>query len=123
MSRRFLGTAERRASDSRDGRRSAGSSAWGGCIPQCDLPWKLVGSGMPHKHFTERTKSIKQDNARATTLRQKKDAPVPSAKRTTTYIDEITAQWRRERPDLDLDKLLLAIYLQLLGMLTHGDFE
>jgi DNA-binding MarR family transcriptional regulator len=46
-----------------------------------------------------------------------------SIKQTSTYIDEITAQWRRERPDLDLDKLLLAIYLQRLGMLIHDDFE
>lgn len=53
-----------------------------------------------------------------------KDGTVRSAKqKSTTYIDDITAQWKRERPDLDLDKLLLAIYLQRLGMLIHGDFE
>ena len=53
-----------------------------------------------------------------------KDGTVRSAKqKSTTYIDDITAQWKRGRLDLDLDKLLLAIYLQRLGMLIHGDFE
>src|SRR4051812_20506242 len=47
---------------------------------------------------------------------------VTSAKQSPTYIDEITADWRRERPDLDLDKLLLAIYLQRLGILISNDF-
>lgn len=46
-----------------------------------------------------------------------------SAKQRSSYIDEITAQWRRERPDLDLEKLLLGVYLQRLGMLIHADFE
>src|SRR5205809_227168 len=53
----------------------------------------------------------------------KKVGTVTSAKKPTTYIDEITAEWRRERPDLDLDKLLLAIYLQRLGILISSDFE
>jgi len=53
----------------------------------------------------------------------KKDGAVTATKQTSTYIDEITAQWKRERPDLNLDKLLLAVYLQRLGMLIDADFE
>ena len=52
-----------------------------------------------------------------------RDRTVTSTKQSTTYIDDITAEWRRERPDLDLDKLLLAIYLQRLGILISSDFE
>ena len=48
---------------------------------------------------------------------------VTSATQSPSYIDEITAQWKRERPDLDLDKLLLAVYLQRLGILIMSDFE
>ena len=48
---------------------------------------------------------------------------VTSTKQPPSYIDEITAQWKRERPDLDLDKLLLAVYLQRLGILIMSDFE
>ena len=48
---------------------------------------------------------------------------VTSAKQAATYIDEITAQWKGERLDLDLDNILLAIYLQRLGILIMSDFE
>lgn len=37
--------------------------------------------------------------------------------------DEIVEQWGRERPELDLDKLLLAVCLQRLGVLIESDFE
>jgi DNA-binding MarR family transcriptional regulator len=46
-----------------------------------------------------------------------------TAKKQTSHIDEITEQWRRERPDLDLSKLLLAVYLQRLGRMIDQDFE
>jgi len=46
-----------------------------------------------------------------------------SAKQSPTYIDEITSQWKRERLDFDLDNILLAIYLQRLGILIMSDFE
>jgi DNA-binding MarR family transcriptional regulator len=46
-----------------------------------------------------------------------------TAKDQASHIDDITAQWRRECPDLDLSKLLLAVYLQRLGRMIDQDFE
>jgi DNA-binding MarR family transcriptional regulator len=40
-----------------------------------------------------------------------------------SHVEEITAEWRRERPDIDLDRFLLAIYLQRLGRIIQQDFE
>ena len=40
-----------------------------------------------------------------------------------SHVEEIAADWRRERPDLDLDRFLLAIYLQRLGRIIQQDFE
>ena len=39
-----------------------------------------------------------------------------------SHVEEITADWRRERPDIDLDRFLLAIYLQRLGRIIQQDF-
>ena len=40
-----------------------------------------------------------------------------------SHVEEITEQWQRERPDIDLDRFLLSIYLQRLGRIIHQDFE
>jgi DNA-binding MarR family transcriptional regulator len=40
-----------------------------------------------------------------------------------SFIDEITRQWQRERPDLDLSDFLLAIYLRRLGRLIESEYE
>ena len=40
-----------------------------------------------------------------------------------SFIDEITRQWERERPDLDLGDFLLAIYLRRLGRLIESEYE
>jgi DNA-binding MarR family transcriptional regulator len=40
-----------------------------------------------------------------------------------SFIDEITQQWKRERPDLDLGDFLLAIYLRRLGRLIESEYE
>ena len=44
--------------------------------------------------------------------------PVPA----TSLIDLIALQWQRERPDLDLDNFLLAIYFMRLGTLVDRAF-
>jgi DNA-binding MarR family transcriptional regulator len=49
---------------------------------------------------------------------------VTSAKEeTSSHIDDITAQWKHEYPDVDLSKLLLPVYLQRLGRMIDQDFE
>jgi DNA-binding MarR family transcriptional regulator len=40
-----------------------------------------------------------------------------------TIIGEITRQWERERPDLDLGDFLLAIYLRRLGRLIETEYD
>jgi DNA-binding MarR family transcriptional regulator len=40
-----------------------------------------------------------------------------------SHVEEITEQWQRERPDIDLDRFLLSIYLQRLGRIIYQDFE
>jgi DNA-binding MarR family transcriptional regulator len=40
-----------------------------------------------------------------------------------SHVEEITQQWQRQRPDIDLDRFLLAIYLQRLGRIIQQDFE
>jgi DNA-binding MarR family transcriptional regulator len=40
-----------------------------------------------------------------------------------SFIDEISRQWQRERPDLDLSDFLLAIYLRRLGRLIENEYE
>jgi DNA-binding MarR family transcriptional regulator len=40
-----------------------------------------------------------------------------------SHVEEIAADWRRERPDIDLDRFLLAIYVQRLGRIIFQDFE
>ena len=40
-----------------------------------------------------------------------------------TFIEEVTRQWQRERPDLDLGDFLLAIYLRRLGRLIESEYE
>ena len=40
-----------------------------------------------------------------------------------SFIEEITQQWQRERPDLDLGDFLLAIYVRRLGRLIESDYE
>ena len=40
-----------------------------------------------------------------------------------SHVDEIAADWQRERPDIDLDRFLLAIYVQRLGRIIYQDFE
>jgi DNA-binding MarR family transcriptional regulator len=40
-----------------------------------------------------------------------------------SFIDEITRQWERARPDLDLSDFLLAIYLRRLGRLIESEYE
>ena len=40
-----------------------------------------------------------------------------------SHVEEITADWQRERPDIDLDRFLLSIYLQRLGRIIQQDFE
>jgi DNA-binding MarR family transcriptional regulator len=40
-----------------------------------------------------------------------------------SFIEEITRQWARERPDLDLGDFLLAIYLRRLGRLIENDYD
>ena len=40
-----------------------------------------------------------------------------------TFIEEITRQWERERPDLDLSDFLMAIYLRRLGRLIESEYE
>ena len=40
-----------------------------------------------------------------------------------SHVEEITADWRQQRPDIDLDRFLLAIYLQRLGRIIQQDFE
>src|SRR4029450_5483101 len=40
-----------------------------------------------------------------------------------SFIEEITRQWERERPDLDLGDFLLAIYLRRLGRLIESEYE
>jgi DNA-binding MarR family transcriptional regulator len=48
-----------------------------------------------------------------------------TAKRTeyVSHVEEITDDWRRERPDIDLHRFLLSIYLQRLGRIIQQDFE
>jgi DNA-binding MarR family transcriptional regulator len=40
-----------------------------------------------------------------------------------SFIGEITRQWERERPDLDLGDFLLAIYLRRLGRLIESEYD
>jgi DNA-binding MarR family transcriptional regulator len=40
-----------------------------------------------------------------------------------SHVEEITEDWQRERPDIDLDRFLLSIYVQRLGQLIQQDFE
>jgi DNA-binding MarR family transcriptional regulator len=40
-----------------------------------------------------------------------------------SFIGEITRQWERERPDLDLRDFLLAIYLRRLGRLIESEYD
>ena len=40
-----------------------------------------------------------------------------------SFIEEITGQWKRERPDLDLGDFLLAIYLRRLGRLIENEYD
>jgi DNA-binding MarR family transcriptional regulator len=40
-----------------------------------------------------------------------------------SFIGEITRQWERERPDLDLGDFLLAIYLRRLGRLIENEYD
>ena len=40
-----------------------------------------------------------------------------------SFIEEISQQWQRERPDLDLGDFLLAIYVRRLGRLIENDYE
>jgi DNA-binding MarR family transcriptional regulator len=40
-----------------------------------------------------------------------------------SFIGEITRQWERERPDLDLRDFLLAIYLRRLGRLIENEYD
>ena len=40
-----------------------------------------------------------------------------------SFIEEITQQWERERPDLDLGDFLLAIYLRRLGRLIENEYD
>lgn len=40
-----------------------------------------------------------------------------------SFIEEITRQWERERPDLDLGDFLLAIYIRRLGRLIESEYE
>jgi DNA-binding MarR family transcriptional regulator len=40
-----------------------------------------------------------------------------------SFIEEITRQWQRERPDLDLSDFLLAIYLRRLGRLIESEYD
>jgi len=40
-----------------------------------------------------------------------------------SHVEEITEDWQRERPDIDLDRFLLAIYVQRLGRVIQQDFE
>jgi DNA-binding MarR family transcriptional regulator len=40
-----------------------------------------------------------------------------------SHVEEITEDWQRERPDIDLDRFLLSVYVQRLGQLIQQDFE
>jgi DNA-binding MarR family transcriptional regulator len=40
-----------------------------------------------------------------------------------SHVEEITEDWQRERPDIDLDRFLLSIYVQRLGRVIQQDFE
>ena len=40
-----------------------------------------------------------------------------------SVIEDITRQWRHERPDLDLGDFLLAIYLRRLGQLIENEYD
>jgi DNA-binding MarR family transcriptional regulator len=40
-----------------------------------------------------------------------------------SFIEEITRQWQRARPDLDLGDFLLAIYLRRLGRLIENEYD
>ena len=40
-----------------------------------------------------------------------------------SFIGEITREWERERPDLDLRDFLLAIYLRRLGRLIENEYN
>jgi len=40
-----------------------------------------------------------------------------------SFIEIITEQWKRERPDLDLSDFLVAIYLRRLGRLIENEYE
>jgi DNA-binding MarR family transcriptional regulator len=40
-----------------------------------------------------------------------------------TVIEQITRQWQRERPDLDLGDFLLAIYLRRIGHLIETEYD
>jgi DNA-binding MarR family transcriptional regulator len=40
-----------------------------------------------------------------------------------SFIEEITRQWQRARPDLDLSDFLLAIYLRRLGRLIENEYD
>jgi DNA-binding MarR family transcriptional regulator len=40
-----------------------------------------------------------------------------------SVIEDITRQWQRERPDLDLGDFLLAIYLRRLGHLIENEYD
>lgn len=58
-------------------------------------------------------------------VRRLRSRSVRTTKRTeyVSHVEEITDDWRRERPDIDLDRFLLAIYLQRLGRIIQQDFE
>jgi DNA-binding MarR family transcriptional regulator len=64
-------------------------------------------------------------------LRNNRFSPPPNSPNVGTmkkteyvsHVEEITAEWRRERPDIDLYRFLLAIYLQRLGRIIQQDFE
>jgi DNA-binding MarR family transcriptional regulator len=49
--------------------------------------------------------------------------PQPEASKATVAFDEIIASWRRERPDLYLDDMLLAIGLARLSKMLDARFE
>lgn len=40
-----------------------------------------------------------------------------------SHVEEITEDWQRERPDIDLDRFLFSIYVQRLGRIIQQDFE
>src|SRR5262245_6621227 len=40
-----------------------------------------------------------------------------------SHVEEITENWKRERPDIELDRFLVAYYLQCFGRVIQQDFE